>query len=149
MQALNFGTQHAGHMRRRRVVDMTGKQIGLVESQCAECKREFVRHEGEWGYIKRPHGKALLFCSYRCMRAYERAQDAARAASGKRKTRAKTTAELIESRREYIARDENYLASAEGQALSAEEKRALKRRISRYRQEIRRMEEQEYENPNS
>lgn len=47
------------------------KSIGLTADTCAECGKRF-EHTQEHAYRRRTDGRQKLFCSYSCMRAFDR-----------------------------------------------------------------------------
>lgn len=50
------------------------KNIGLYTDTCAECGERF-EHTPEHAYKRNEHGRQKLFCSYHCMRAFDRREE--------------------------------------------------------------------------
>ena len=46
------------------------------ERHCTRCGKEFLIHDGEWAYRASNGKNAILFCSWHCLRAWEKEKPA-------------------------------------------------------------------------
>lgn len=87
------------------------KSIGLYTDTCAECGARF-EHTPEHAYKRRTDGRQKLFCSYSCMRAFDRrTEDKAQKTAGVRGRPKMSAQEKIAYAQDQIERNEAALAA--------------------------------------
>ena len=87
------------------------KSIGLTADTCAECGKRF-EHTQEHAYRRRTDGRQKLFCSYHCMRAFDRrTENKAQKTSGVRGRPKMSAQEKIAYAQDQIERNEAALAA--------------------------------------
>lgn len=86
------------------------KSIGLTADTCAECGKRF-EHTQEHAYRRRTDGRQKLFCSYSCMRAFDRRTECkAQKTAGVRGRPKMSVQEKIAYAKDQIDRNEAELA---------------------------------------
>lgn len=87
------------------------KSIGLTADTCAECGKRF-EHTLEHAYRRRTDGRQKLFCSYHCMRAFDRRTEGkAQKTAGVRGRPKMSVQEKIAYAQDQIERNEAALAA--------------------------------------
>lgn len=105
------------------------KNIGLYTDKCAECGERF-EHTPEHAYKRSVNGRQKLFCSYHCMRAFDRrAEDGKPIKTSKQGRPRMRDADRIAYAQEKIRENQEALAECRDQA----ELQRIKKRIKYYR----------------
>lgn len=47
-------------------------ELKFGERRCSRCGKEFLIHDGEWAYRGSEGKNAKIFCSWKCLRAWEK-----------------------------------------------------------------------------
>lgn len=105
------------------------KNIGLYTDTCAECGARF-EHTTEHAYKRIVNGKQKLFCSYHCMRAFDRrAEDGKTVKTGSQGRPRMRDADRIAYAQEKIRENQEALA----ECTDPKELQRIKKRIKYHR----------------
>ena len=108
------------------------KSIGLTADTCAECGKRF-EHTLEHAYRRRMDGRQKLFCSYHCMRAFDRrAEDRKTVKTGSQGRPRMRDADRIAYAREKIRENQEALAGC----TDPMELQRIKKRIKYHRKAL-------------
>lgn len=111
------------------------KSIGLTADTCAECGKRF-EHTLEHAYRRRTDGRQKLFCSYHCMRAFDRrAEDGKTVKTGSQGRPRMRDADRIACAEMMIRENQEALAECTDQA----ELQRIKKRIKYHRKVLEEM----------
>lgn len=105
------------------------KNIGLYTDTCAECGERF-EHTTEHAYKRSLNGRQMLFCSYHCMRSFDRrAEDRKTVKTGSQGRPRMRDADRIAYAQEKIRENQEALAGCTDQ----KELQRIKKRIKYHR----------------
>lgn len=111
------------------------KNIGLYQDTCAECGARF-EHTPEHAYKRSVNGRQKLFCSYHCMRAFDRrAEDGKPIKTSKQGRPRMRDADRIAYAKEKIRENQEAMAGCTDQA----ELQRIKKRIKYHRKALEEM----------
>ena len=117
------------------------KSIGLTADTCAECGKRF-EHTLEHAYRRRTDGRQKLFCSYSCMRAFDRqTEDKFQKTAGVRGRPRMSAQEKIAYAQDQIERNEAALAAC----TDRDEMVRIRKRIAYHMKAIKNIQEEEYQ----
>ena len=108
------------------------KSIGLTADTCAECGKRF-EHTPEHAYRRSVNGRQKLFCSYHCMRAFDRrAEDGKPIKTSKQGRPRMRDADRIAYAQEKIRENQEALA----ECTDPKELQRIKKRIKYHRKAL-------------